>query len=284
MEPDLAGDYADRGTKAAFSVLIELGQILGEYRDKFVVVGGVVPGLILSDGTPPHLGTLDIDITLDPAALGEGEYADLVQLLAGRGYERNARDLKPFQLRRLVTIDDGNPVAVMVDLLMPRGTRLPRQNRRRLDGLRIQEAPGGEVALQYNQRVTLEGTMPDGRQNSVSLLVATIPALLVMKGHALVGRDKKKDAYDIYYSVRHYSGGPKELAAACRVLLGDQVARQGLEHIASKFRHDSDFGPGSVRMFMGESAVLGDMSPEQVQADAFRQLDSFLSELGIAVR
>ena len=40
----------------------------------------------------------------------------------------------------------------------------------------------------------------------------TIPALLAMKGHAIEGRYKQKDAYDIYYCIRNYTGGPEVLA------------------------------------------------------------------------
>src|SRR5476649_901465 len=102
--------------------------------------------------------------------------------------------------------------------------------------------------------------MPDGRINKVELLVATIPALLVMKGYALVGRDKKKDAYDIYFSARNFAGGPASLAAECTKLMGDEVARKGYEHIAAKFRHADDFGPKTVRLFLEESAALGEMT------------------------
>ena len=96
----------------------------------------------------------------------------------------------------------------------------------------------------------------------MELLVATIPALLVMKGYTLVGRDKKKDAYDIYFSARNYSGGPEALAVECAKLLGDEVARKGYAHIAAKFRHAEDFGPTTVRVFLEESAALGEMTPE----------------------
>jgi hypothetical protein len=123
--------------------------------------------------------------------------------------------------------------------------------------------------------------MPDGRTNQVELLVATIPALLVMKGYALVGRDKKKDAYDIYFSVRNYAGGPPALAVDCAKLMGDGVARKGYEHIASKFRHADDFGPKTVRLFLDESAALGEMTPQQVQTDAFMQVSELLTRLGL---
>jgi hypothetical protein len=112
-EPDTAADYGDREVNAAFSVLIELGQVLGAYRGKFVVIGGAVPWLLLPDAEPAHIGTLDIDLNLDPAALGDGEYADFVETLENAGYQRGLEGMKKFQLRRTVKVDDGDPVAVI---------------------------------------------------------------------------------------------------------------------------------------------------------------------------
>lgn len=123
--------------------------------------------------------------------------------------------------------------------------------------------------------------MPDGRQNSVELLVATIPALLVMKGHALVGRDKPKDAYDTYYSVRNFDGGPEALAAESRPLLQDPIAERGFRNIATKFRSREDFGPVTVSRFLADSAALGGMTPAQVQLDAHEQVSRFLELLGV---
>ena len=63
-EPDIAIDYQERDVKAAHSVLIELGQVLGPWRDKFVIVGGAVPWLLLGEARPKHIGTLDTDLDL----------------------------------------------------------------------------------------------------------------------------------------------------------------------------------------------------------------------------
>jgi hypothetical protein len=49
VEPRSAIDYDDRGVRAMHAVLIELGQILGPYRDAIVVVGGAVPYLMLRE-------------------------------------------------------------------------------------------------------------------------------------------------------------------------------------------------------------------------------------------
>lgn len=280
-EPDVARDYHERDVRAAYAVLIEIGQALGAWREKFVIVGGAVPWLLLRGARPQHIGTLDIDLDLNPDALADGEYATLVETLEKKDYERGKEGLKPFQLRRWVKLDDGEPVGVLVDLLMPRGARGDQNEEKLVEGLRVQGAHGGGVALAHHVMRKFAGTMPDGRSNEVELLVATIPALLVMKGYALVGRDKKKDAYDIYFSVRNYGGDPTVLAVECAKLLADEVARRGYEHIAGKFRHAEDFGPRTVRLFLEESAALGEMTPDQVQTDAFMQVSSLLRGIGL---
>jgi hypothetical protein len=279
-EPDIAADYDDRGARAAHAVLVELGQVLGAHRDAIVVIGGSVPSLLLENRG--HIGTLDIDLDLDPEKLADHGYADLVEKLLAAGYERGLAGMKPFQVRRTVDLKDGGaPVAVIVDLLMPKGAKTPKHRPPLVQGLRVQEADGGDVALRHNVKLLIEGTMPDGRANRVEMLVASIPALLVMKGYALVQRDKKKDAYDIYFSVRNFPGGPGRLAEECRRLLDDPVAREGLANIAAKFDGADGFGPTTVRMFLEGTDLPDGMTPDQMQEDAFRQVRTLLQGLGL---
>ena len=133
---------------------------------------------------------------------------------------------------------------------MPREAKFKRNKPPLLANFAVQKADGADVALRSFVRHRLDGTMPDGRRNSVELRVASIPALLVMKGYALAGRDKHKDAYDIYFSIREFEGGPEALATACRPLLSDPVALKGFRHIAGKFDNDEAFGPVTVRRFL----------------------------------
>ena len=86
IDPQHASDYDDRTTVAVKSVLVEIGQILGSYRGRFAVIGGAVPWLLLNQSDMPHIGTLDVDLTLDAEALGDGEYAQLVESLLRQGY------------------------------------------------------------------------------------------------------------------------------------------------------------------------------------------------------
>ena len=123
--------------------------------------------------------------------------------------------------------------------------------------------------------------MPGGTINRVMIAVASIPALLAMKGFALDGRYKQKDVYDVYYCVRNFPGGPDALAEACRPLLKDEEAVAGYEHVNSKFESRESLGPSSVRRFVEESDVLQERTPDQWQQDAFGQVDAWLRALGL---
>lgn len=84
-EQQSAADYDDRTTAAVKAVLIEIGQILRGFKGKFAVIGGAVAWLLLDQQDMPHVGTLDVDLALDAEALGEGEYAALVEALLDHG-------------------------------------------------------------------------------------------------------------------------------------------------------------------------------------------------------
>ena len=89
VEPRSANDYNDRTTAAVKSVLVEIGQVLGSFQGKFAVIGGAVPWLLLDEAEMPHVGTADVDLALHAEALGDGEYARLVEMLQREGYRQS---------------------------------------------------------------------------------------------------------------------------------------------------------------------------------------------------
>lgn len=282
-EPQSAADYDDRTTSAVKSVLVEIGQILGSFRGKFALIGGAVPWLLLGqtpDTDMPHVGTLDVDLGLDAAALGDGEYARLVETLQGHGYHQ--RDtLRRFQLVRTIAPDEGAPIDIVVDFLMPRDAEIVKNVPPLISEFAVQRADGADLALRFYQMVAVDGEMPGGGTNRVEIAVCSIPALLAMKGYALAGRYKQKDAYDIYYSIRNYPEGLDALAEACRPVLAQPSGEQGYAHIAEKFESVGGYGPTCVRRFVEETDVLGDRGPDEWQQDAFGQVDAWLRALGL---
>lgn len=281
VEPQYASDYDDRTTAAVKSVLLEIGQVLGGFQGKFAVIGGAVPWLLLDEGDLPHIGTLDVDLSLDAEALGDGEYAQLVESLLKRGY-RQGEHLRRFQLLRTVPARDGGAnIDVVVDFLMPRDATIAKNAPPLVANFAVQRADGADLALKFYQLVAIDGDMPDGGSNRIQIAVASIPALLAMKGYAITNRFKQKDAYDIYYSIRNFPGGVDALVAATRPLLDIETARKGYLHISEKFRHFDDFGPTSVRQFVDRPDALGERTADQWQQDAFGQVDAWLSALGL---
>ena len=207
QEPQSAADYDDRTTTAVKSVLIEIGQILGSFQGKFAVIGGAVPWLLLDNEEMPHVGSLDVDLGLDAEALGDGEYATLVEALQANGYQQR-KELRRFQLARQVPAKDGgDPIDIVVDFLMPRDAEVVKNRPPLINDFAVQRADGADLATRFYQLVAIEGPMPAGGTNRVEIAICSIPALLAMKGYALHGRHKQKDSYDIYYCVRNYPGG-----------------------------------------------------------------------------
>jgi hypothetical protein len=283
QEPQSAADYDERTTQAVKSVLIEIGQILGAYKGKFAVIGGAVPWLLLENEDMAHVGTLDVDIALDADALKEGdEYANLIESLTGNGYEQRT-DLRRFQLVRKVDTKDGKvPIDVIVDFLMPRGIKLEKNDPVLIENFAVQKADGAELALRFHEMVAVDGSMPGGGKNRVEIAIASIPALIAMKGHAIQRRHKQKDAYDIYYCVVNYPGGPAALAHDCKPVLEQPSGKEGYGYIAEKFAKDDGYGPVSVRRFVEDSSILEARTPDQWQQDAFGQVQAWLKALGLA--
>jgi hypothetical protein len=275
--------YDDRSSQAVKKVLLELGQILGDYWDSLVLVGGAVPWLLLQDAEEAHVGTVDVDLVLNPQKLQqEARYAALVQLLEQAGYQRQAEGIGTFQLRKHIDVDDNQPVTVMLDLLKPNKPKTKKNRPALIPDFRVQDIEGAELAFENPTRLRLEGTMPDGRNNSVELPVINLPNFLVMKGFALGGRDKPKDAYDIYYVVRYFPNGIEALAALCQPLLGNPTATKGWQIIAEKFAQPNGYGAQSVAFFLSNgSAQTAELA--QIQRDAFEQVQAWLRAIGLVV-
>ncbi|MBA3811310.1 MAG: nucleotidyl transferase AbiEii/AbiGii toxin family protein [Caulobacteraceae bacterium] len=280
-EPQSAAEYDDRTTAAVKSVLIEIGQILGSFQGKFAVIGGAVPWLLLDNPEMPRVGTFDIDLSLNAEALGHGEYATLVESLMSAGYRRR-EGLRRFQLVRNVsaTEEGAPPIEVLVDFLMPKDAEIVKNIPPLVRDFAVQRADGADLALRFYQMVAIDGPMPDGGINRVEIAVASIPALLAMKGYAIHNRHKQKDAYDVYYCVRNFPGGPGALAEACRPLL-DAEGAAGFAMIAEKFDGPEGYGPTCVRRFVEASQIQGERTPDQWQTDAFGQVDAWLRALGL---
>lgn len=211
-EPRHEGDYTNRQVAAARRVLVDLGQVLASFGDAIVVVGGWVPDLLLPDATPGHVGSIDVDLALDAVKLEDGRYAELLKLLLDTG--RYARGDKDFQLVTVVDLADGEtPVRVDVEFVASAEVKLRKNHPKLVEGFRVLQFPAFAAAFEHPQSIELEGRMISGVPNTVRLMVASVPDFLVMKAHAIAGRDKPKDVYDLCYCLEATSDAITIVAA-----------------------------------------------------------------------
>ena len=270
-------DYSADALRATRTVLIELMQILGEFRDHVVVVGGSVPGLLLRDSAEPHVGTLDIDLAFDFRSIPDASYQTLLQALTSRGYRRGGQ---PFQFFRGVPFSDRDPIIVEVDLLAGEyGGTGPSHRTQVVQDARARKTRGCDLVFENNNLVAVEGELPGGGHITVQCRVAAIVPFLTMKGMALADRLKEKDAYDIYYCVRRYPGGLAALADAFRPHIANGLVREGLTKIKEKFLSPDHAGPKWIADFL----EIADPDERAIQQRAaYERIAAMLYELGLS--
>jgi hypothetical protein len=268
-------DYTAEAVEAARSVLIELVHLLGEYKDDMVLVGGWIPEVSLPHRSGPHVGSMDVDIALNHRKIRDEGYRMIQELLRSRGYQQGEQ---PFIFFRSVRIGDYE-VKVQVDLLAGEYEGTSRGHRhQRVQGILARKARGCDLAFELSTEVRIEGMLPGGAQDTVTVRVASIVAFLVMKGMVMEARMKEKDAWDIYYCLLNYPGGIDALAEEFKTHLHHGLVREGLRKMAGKFSSAKAFGPKSVADFEG---IDDPEESERIERDAYERVNALLSRLGI---
>jgi predicted nucleotidyltransferase len=72
---------------------------------------------------------------------------------------------------------------------------------------------------------------------------STLPDFLVMKAHALAGRDKPKDAYDLCYCLEHFPDGISKLEAIWKNRRREKDVARAIDILKEKFASVVSFGP-----------------------------------------
>jgi hypothetical protein len=269
-------DYSADQVQAAKSVLLELGRLLGVYREDIVVVGGWVPQLLLPQQPMRHVGSIDVDLALNHKKLKTAGYASIQTLMLKRGYEADLR--QPFIFHRYIIVK-GNPVRVQVDFLAGEyeGTGAKHRTQTVQEG-RARKARGCDLAFELYVETRITGELPAGGKDEVEVRVASVVAFLVMKGMALHDRLKEKDAWDIYFALTNHPGGLDALAAELRPHLARALVQEGLRKLSDKFASVEHIGPRFVADF---DDVQDEEERARIQRDAFEKVDYLLRRLRV---
>ena len=163
-KPDLAASYAPATVQLVRAVCLYIATKLGDLRDDFVIVGGLVPSLILpqSDlpaGRFPHIGTIDVDLGLAIAILDEQRYHELCNRLRKASFRPDTNEAGHTTNQRWRIESEGR--SVTVDFLIP-ATKVSDKGgtlRNFEEGFAAVITPGLDLAFEDRRLVKVQGEL-----------------------------------------------------------------------------------------------------------------------------
>lgn len=99
-------------------------------------------------------------------------------------------------------------------------------------------------------------------------------AFVVLKALAFRDRGENKDAYDLFYLVKHFGAGVENVGNCLLPLLGDPEARQALQVLRDDFLDHDGVGPLRVAEFL-QGGV-----DDEIQADVVGFINLLLKLCG----
>ena len=283
-------EYSSAVVEASKSALAELITILKSYSDALVLVGGWVPYFLLQkyqkkDNPFRHVGSIDIDIAVNPKVIDAEKYATIVELINERGYcnkldSTGKPSLYRFEKKTPSPVDS-NEYTVIVDFLTSEPEIFSGKKHRHRTvqpDLRARMMRGCSIVFEHYTDFELKGILPKNGETIVNLRMADVAGCLGTKGIAFGERYREKDAYDIYAVVANYKNGPKDAAFEVKPHLSNILINEGSKNIASKFRSINAKDPFWVANFLhphNEEARKRDI------ADAYMNVNEFISLLGL---
>ncbi len=262
-------DYSEGQKEAVHRILVELVNIFGEYEEDIRIVGGWVPDLMFpGEG---HIGSVDVDVLINHMTLHDEGYQNMSRILLKNGYREHPE--KYFSFIKTVEVQDVF-YDVDVDILagMYGGTQEKKRSQH-VQGMKALKATGGNFAFDYpSQKIYLETKRPDGAVDVANVSVIAVVPYLIMKTAAM-GRGKAKDAYDIFFLIRHYRGGAKELAKEFQSNAGNKLVQEMKEKLSGKFASLNHAGPKDIVDFLG---LTDEDEIEMTKRDAYEQIQALV--------
>lgn len=264
-KPTTAAGYRAEHVELVRATCLYVATKLGDFMDELVVVGGLVPSLIidhtaLPEGADPHVGTMDLDVGLTIALLDEGRYRTLTERLRRAGFSSDENEQgRPTRQRWKIETS----TKVTIDFLIPPSRAGDRGGKLRdiESDFAAVIAPGLRLAFQDRRRCLIGGKTILGEQATREVWVCGAGAFVVLKALAFASRGENKDAYDLYYVLRNYGAGPKDIVALLAPLLADADASEALRVLRRDFLDHNGVGPRRTAEF-----IIGGADAE-IQAD-----------------
>lgn len=274
--PKLATDYTPERVVLARRTCLHVAARLGDCMPEVRIVGGLVPSLLIpssevsSDET--HLGTLDVDLGLSIALLDEERYKSVSERLRDAGFEPDVSD-KGNPTRQRWRMMKG--LGVTMDFLIaPLGDEQGNRLRDLEKDFAAVVTPGLHLAFRDFERVELQDETLLGEEATRDVWISGPGAFIVLKALAFRNRAEEKDAYDLYYVIKHFGRGVDDVCARFVTLLDDEHARRALATLRQDFSSPRAIGPVCVARFLTGGADV------DICADVFGFVSDFLKRCG----
>jgi hypothetical protein len=253
-KPTTAAGYTSERSARVRATCLYVATKLGDLIEDLVVVGGLVPSLLINEEeldapAQAHVGTMDLDVGLAVTLLDQGRYRSLTERLRQAGFSQDVNDEgNPIRQRWKIDRDE----KVTIDFLIP--PTLPDDSGGELRDIEPDFAaiivPGLHLAFKDRRRVVLSGRTIMGEEATREVWVCGPGAYVVLKSLAFNLRGENKDAYDLFYVVRHYGSGVDDVAECLRPLLDDDVASGAIAVLRRDFLEHDGLGPRRVAEFL----------------------------------
>ena len=253
-KPNTAAGYPSDQVARVKATCLYLATKLGDLMPELVVVGGLVPALLINqenlpENVTPHVGTMDLDLGLAFALVGEARYQEVAERLRNAKFTPDKNDEGKTTRQRWRISDP----PVTVDFLIEPENSTEAQAGRLFDLTKDWAAiiaPGLHLAFKNNRKVTLSGKTIVGEIAEREISVCGAGAFVVLKALAFHIRGENKDAYDLFYLLRNYGRGVADVAAELRALLSDASAQKAVEWLRSDFKDADSTGPRRAAEFL----------------------------------
>jgi hypothetical protein len=211
QKPRHIGGYTEAHTLACQRALLTLIAHLGPWRQCIFLAGGMAP-LYLVDAqegsSRAYVPTMDIDLVIDVEDIHLIEaYSTLEQNLKRLRFERDVNSRgQSVHYRWNRVIDDRTTVTI--DFLCA-ATGRPGSAIAMTKGLSALSIPGAHLIKQDHVPVKIHGELLDEMGiSSETVNVTGVVTFVILKAYAYDERREEKDAHDLIYILRGYTGGP----------------------------------------------------------------------------
>lgn len=215
---DQAGSQTDYENimQANRSILVEACMIMNAAQVEYVVVGGWVPYLRITDHVLQHPGTRDVDLLFNSDF---DQVKDAVPIFFDAGYIPSAKH--PFQLLKKLTVQ-GQEFVFNVDLMYPAEPTVDDDMFHDIIDLGVRVANhssetqaiksiaflSADVIFQQSlwTNVDVEAVLPDGKNAKCAIPLMDERGLILSKCESIKGIKRGRDSFDIYFALSGASG------------------------------------------------------------------------------